>query len=67
MLYYLYTVKLGLDEEGFFRSTLLRVTYLIERWTEEQKAKAAALSGKKVPEPPRTVRSLKEVLKPYGI
>jgi hypothetical protein len=67
MLYYLYTVKLGMDEDGFFRSTLPRVTYLIERWTEEQKVKAAALSGKPIPEPPRTVRSLKGVLSQYGI
>ena len=60
-------VKLGMDEDGFFRSTLPRVTYLIERWAEEQKAKAAAMSGKPIPEPPRTVQSLKGVLSQYGI
>ncbi len=63
----MYTVKLGMSEDGFFTSTLSRVTYLIEKWTEEQKAKAAAISGKPVPEPPRTVRSLKGVLSQYGI
>ena len=63
----MYTVKLGMSEDGFFTSTLSRVTYLIEKWTEEQKAKAAAISGKPVPEPPRTVRSLKGVLAKYGI
>lgn len=67
MLYYYYTVKLGLDEEGFFRSTLPRVTYLIDMWAEEEKKKAEALSGKKAPEPPRAVRSLKGVLAQYGI
>ncbi len=56
-----------MDEGGFFRSTLPRVTYLIERWAEEQKAKAAAMSGKPIPEPPRTVQSLKGVLSQYGI
>ncbi len=66
MLFYLYTVKLGLDEEGFFRSTLPRVVYLVERYADEEQAKAAALSGKPIPEPPRTVRSLKEVLAGYG-
>ena len=67
MLYYYYTVKLGLDEEGFFRSTLPRVTYLVNMWAEEETKKAAALSGKPIPEPPRAVRRLKGVLAEYGI
>lgn len=66
MLFYLYTVKLGMDEEGFFRSTLSRVVYLIEKWSEEERAKAAALSGQRIPSPPRSARSIKEVLSNYG-
>lgn len=64
MLYYFYTVKLGLDEEGYFRSTLPRVTYLINRWAEEEKRKAEAASGQQmqIPEPPRAVRSLRGIL-----
>jgi len=56
-----------LDEDGFFRSTLPRVLYLVDKWSEEEKIKAATLSGQKIPEPPRTARSIKEVLKGYGI
>jgi hypothetical protein len=36
-------------------------------WAEEETKKAAALSGKPIPEPPRAVRSLKGVLAEYGI
>ena len=67
MLYYLYTVKMGQSEDGFFRSTLPKVVYLVEQWGNEKKIEAAAMSGKPIPEPPRTVRSIKEVLKGYGI
>ena len=66
MLYYLYTVKMGLSEDGFFSSTLPRAVYLVEQWGREEQIKAAAMSGKPIPEPPRTVRSLKEVLAGYG-
>jgi hypothetical protein len=65
-LYYVYSVKLGLGEDSFFTSTLSRVLYLIEKWSEEEKMKAAALSGKPVPEPPRTARSIKEVMSYYA-
>lgn len=65
-MYYVYTVKLGLDEDSFFKSTLARVLYLIDKWTDEKKMEAAAFSGKPIPEPPKTVRSLKEVLRNYG-
>lgn len=66
MLFYLYTVKLGLNEDGFFKSTLPKVIYLIEKWTEEEKMKAAAASGRKVAGPPKAARSVKEVLSNYG-
>lgn len=55
-----------MSEEGFFASTLPRVVYLIERWAEDEKIRAAAMSGKPIPEPPRTVQSLKGVLAGYG-
>jgi hypothetical protein len=66
MLYYLYTVKLGMDEDSFFSSTLSKVVYLIEKWSEEQQRKAAALSGRK-PQPSGTAHSIKEVMRNYGI
>ncbi len=65
-MYYVYTVKLGLDEDSFFKSTLARVLYLIDKWADEKKMEAAAFSGEPIPEPPKTVRSLKEVLRNYG-
>ena len=43
-------------------SSLPRLLYLIDKWTEEERMKAAALSGKPIPEMPRTARSIKEVL-----
>ena len=55
-----------MDEESFFRSTLSKAVYLIEKWAQEQRMKAQALSGK-APGPTGTARSIKEVLKGYGI
>lgn len=55
-----------MDDESFFRSTLKRVVFLIEKYGKEEEMKAAALRGKKIPEPPRTARSIKEVLSHYG-
>ena len=55
-----------MDEESFFRSTLSKVVYLIEKWSEEQQKKAAAFSGKK-PQPSGTAHSIKEVMNRYGI
>lgn len=55
-----------MNDDDFFGSTLPRAVYLVERYAEEEKAKAAAISGKPIPEPPRTVRSLKEALADYG-
>ena len=57
---------MGLNEDGFFKSTLPRVLFLVDKWSEEEKMKAAALSGKGMPEPPKTARSIKEVLGHYG-
>ena len=67
-MFFLYTVKLGMDEDSFFRSTLQKVVYLIEKWGEEERMKAEAMSGKKVniPTPPKAARSIKEVLGHYG-
>lgn len=55
-----------MDDESFFRSTLSRVVYLIEKWSDEERMKAEAISGKKIPGPPRAARSIKEVLAHYG-
>ena len=55
-----------MDEESFFRSTLSKVVYLIEKWAQEQRMKAQALSGK-APEPTGTAHSIKEVMNRYGI
>ena len=65
----MYTVRMGMNEEGFFSSTLPRVVYLVEKWAEERKTEASAMSGKPVPmpEPSRPVRSIKEALSHYGI
>lgn len=58
---------MGMNEEGFFSSTLPRTVYLVEKWAEEKKMEAAAMSGQPVPEPSRSVRSIKEALSHYGI
>lgn len=64
-----------LEEENFFRSTLKKVMYLIEKWAGEEKMKAAALSGaagnhgnipNNLPDPQRPARSVKEVMSYYG-
>lgn len=55
---------MGQSEESFYRSSLGKVVYLIEKWGTEQEQKAAALSGKPLPPSPpinRTVRSFKEI------
>lgn len=56
-----------MDEDGFFTSTLPRVTFLIEKWSDEERRKAEAMSGKKISGPPKAARSIKEVLGHYGI
>lgn len=56
-----------MNEEGFFSSTLPRAVYLVEKWADEKKMEAAAMSGQPVPEPSRSVRSIKEALSHYGI
>ena len=58
---------MGMNEEGFFSSTLPKVVYLVEKWVEEKKMEASAMSEKPVPEPSRSVRSFKEALSYYGI
>ena len=55
-----------MDEDGFFTSTLPRVTFLIEKWSDEERRKAEAMSGKKISGPPKAARSIKEVLGHYG-
>ena len=55
-----------MDEDSFFRSTLSKVVYLIEKWSEEERMKAEAMSGKKVQGPPKAARSIQEVLGHYG-
>ena len=57
-----------MDEESFFRSTLQKVVYFIEKWGDEQRMKAEAASSKKVniPAPPQAARSMKEVFSHYG-
>ena len=55
-----------MDEDSFFSSTLSKVVYLIEKWSEEQQRKAAALSGRKL-QPSGTAYSIKEVMRNYGI
>ena len=58
---------MGMNEEGFFTSTLPKVVYLVEKWAEEKKMEASAMSGHSVPEPSRSVRTIKEALSQYGI
>lgn len=55
-----------MDEDGFFKATLPKVVYLIEKWSEEERMKAEAISGKKIQGPPKAARSMKEVLANYG-
>lgn len=65
----MYTVKLGMDEDSFWRATLAKVVNMIEQWSIEQQRKAAAMSGKRMPPPMQTgtARSFKEVMRAYGI
>lgn len=53
---------MGMSEESFYTSSIGKVVYLIEQWGKEQQAKAAALSGKPVPQPQQTARRFKDIL-----
>ena len=55
---------MGMDEEGFFSSSIGKVVYLIEQWGKEQRMKADALQGRPIPEPrmQQSARSIKEIL-----
>lgn len=54
---------MGMSEESFFNSSIGKVIYLIEQWGNEQRMKAEALQGKKLPDPPpQSARSIKQIL-----
>ncbi|MCR4625544.1 MAG: hypothetical protein K5795_06215 [Lachnospiraceae bacterium] len=61
---------MGLDEESFFKSTLARVIWLENKWSNEELIKAGGRAKENgtsstMPEQSRTVRSVKEALM-YG-
>ena len=57
-----------LEERSFWRSTFVKVIWITDRWANEEKMKADAMSGKpvRVPEVKGTARSVKEVMALYG-
>lgn len=62
-----------LEERNFFQSTLQKAIYLIEKWADEERMKAAALSGggvnrmlRNLPDPQKPAQSIKEVMSYYG-
>ena len=68
MIFYLWTVKLGLAESTFFESTLGKVLFLINKWADEQKQIAEQMNqmpgANHMPASvPKTAPSIKSVLK----
>jgi len=55
-----------LSEEAFYRSSIGKVIYLIDKWGQEQRMKAEAMQGHKVAAPPpgapQSARRIKDIL-----
>lgn len=59
-IFYLWTVKLKLDEDSFYHSSFEKVVYLIEKWGAEQLQYAGAVTGQPLPVK-KTVRKFSEI------